>query len=479
MKLASEPTRNFSLASQYAATIIVLIVIGMGTLAGTMLYSQIQQNDRYIHDFGQIIAKQLAASAVEPLFADERFELQVLLNNFSLNQHIVSTAIFSVDKELIASKGQLPSLEEIHFDEPYYKLGNTWRFNYTLEPHLVVHTSPIIFKGVTAGFAIVVFTQDLLSEQFQQQLYLMGGIFLVLLIAVIAGGILVSKRLTQPIKTLVDAAESIRTGRIDQIADRRNDEIGTLIDSINNMSQGLIRKNQVESMLNRFLTKDVATKVMDQLDPVQMAGEHVYATVLFADIVGFTSISEKISPQEVQKLLNEYYAYFNSCARFYFGTVDKYIGDCVMVVFGAPKEDPKHQYNAVACAILMQKLAERLNKRRNKQGQFPISLRIGINSGRMLAGLIGSKERMEYTVVGDAVNLASRLCSEAESAQIIIEESLYHAVDPDTPLTVEAFKEIRVRGKEQPVNIYSVKDIKHPRQVAMDDLINDILSQPL
>jgi adenylate cyclase len=148
-----------------------------------------------------------------------------------------------------------------------------------------------------------------------------------------------------------------------------------------------------------------------------------------------------------------------------------------MLVFGALKPDQKHAYHAVACAVLMQKLADRLNQRRKKQGLFPIELRIGINSGKMLAGLIGSVDRMEYTVIGDSVNLASRLCNEANGAQIIIEESLYESINPDHKLVVDNFKSIRIRGKSDLVSIYAVKDIDQPYQMSMDNLIDDILSR--
>lgn len=477
MKLSQIRNHPFSLAFKYAAMISVLIALSMGALTTIMLTNQSEQNERYINDFGQIIVKQLASSAVEPLFAGQIFELEVLINNFSFDEQIISAAIFSHEGKRIVSKGQLPNQDELNFEKNYYRLGNTWRFNYAIEPQIVVHTSPITFKGVTAGYALVVFENDSLNEQFEKQLFIMIIAAIFLFFLVIVASIFLGRRLSKPITNLVSATSAIQSGQLDTIKERRNDEIGLLINAINHMGEDLIQKSQVENMLDRFMSKDVLNKVMHQLDSVQMAGEHVYATVLFADIVGFTSISEKISPEAVQKLLNEYYGYFNACARFYFGTIDKFIGDCVMVVFGAPKEDPKHQYHAIACALLMQELAKRLNERRKEQGLYPIELRIGINSGTMLAGLVGSEHRMEYTVVGDAVNLASRLCSEADGGETIIEQSLYQKVNPDYHLTVNNQKEIRVRGKEEPVSIYSVHNIKHPYPVVMDNLINDILSQ--
>ncbi len=465
-----------SLAFKFGLSISLLVLISMLTLSAVLLSDQSKQNDSFLNDFGQIIVKQLAASAQEPLFAQQHHELATLINNVAIDSNIISTAIFSHQGEIIAENGKLPSDEEIHFDRAFYKLGNTWRFQYGMEPQLVVHTAPISFNDVTAGYALVVFSQDALNQQLRHQLFITGSTALLLLLIVIISGIYLGRQLSKPIKDLAEVAQDIKSGKVPAISDRRNDEIGSLIDAMNEMSQGLVQKKHVESLLNKFLAKDVADSVMNQIDTVELGGQQVEATVLFADIVGFTSISEKISPEDVRQLLNEYYGYFNSCARFYFGTVDKFIGDCVMVVFGAPKADDKHQFHAVACALLMQELAKQLNERRKENGLYPIELRIGINSGKMLAGLVGSSDRMEYTVVGDAVNLASRPCSEANSDEIIIEESLYDTVNPTYPIDAQDGKAIRVRGKEEPVQIYSVQSIKQPYPIVMSNLISDILN---
>lgn len=468
-----------SLAFKFGASIGVLILVSMVILSSVLLYFQSKQNDKFLNEFGQIIIKQLAASAQEPLFSQQHHELDTLLNNVAIDSNIISTAIFSHDKKVISLNGSLPNHEEIIFDKPFYKLGNTWRFQYGVEPQLVVHTSPIAFNDVVAGYALIVFSQDVLNKQLQKQLIIMAATSFALLLLVILAGAYLGKVLSRPITSLANVARDIQSGKISNISERRNDEIGRLIDAINTMSEGLVQKNHIESLLHKFLSKDVAKKLINKIDTVELAGEQVEATVLFADIVGFTSISEKISPEDVRKLLNEYYGYFNACARFYFGSVDKFIGDCVMVVFGAPETDDKHQFHAIACALLMQELATKLNERRKVQGLYPIELRIGINTGSMLAGLVGSNDRMEYTVVGDAVNLASRLCSEANSDEIIIEESLYDTVNPHFPMEVTDGKSIQVRGKEEAVQIYSVHSIKQPYPIVMSNLISDILNNTL
>lgn len=456
---------------QYALAIVSLMTVGMLLLTIALMYSQSRQNDSYINNFGGMIVHQLALGSANALLQKDRNALLRQLRHVQINEHVTCAAIFNAEQQRVASVGELP-IEDIDLDKPFYSLGSHWE----LEPFISIRTVPIHQDDEIIGYASVVFSQNLMDEQFKDQLSILLATYMVILVFAFMASLYLGRRITRPIRSLINAAEGISTGKIDLITERRHDELGQLIDALNNMSQGLIRKSQVEAMMDKVLTKNVKDKIMDQLDTVHMGGEHVFATVLFADIVGFTSISEKISPEEVQKLLKEYYSYFNACARFYFGTVDKYIGDCVMIVFGAPKEDPQHQFQAIACAILMQKLARELNKRREKEGLFPIELRIGINSGRMMAGLIGSNDRMEYTVVGDSVNLASRLCNEAEGAQTIIEEALYETVNPEHALTVDAFKMIRVRGKEEPVKIYSVSDIALKHRTGMDDLIEDILS---
>lgn len=477
--MASKPQFNISIAVKYAVSITLLIVLGMGSVALVTFRDQSEVHETLQKDFGRIISQQIANSAVEPFFTEDEFKLGILLNNLSNNSRVAGVVILDKDFKVIAQTG---------IDIPQQAIIKSIKSNQRIQPfaeqanhpnhNIVIYVSPIVFKEVTGGYAALAVNNQNIAALLSKSLNTFILVSALLCISVSLLGIAMARKFSQPITSLAAATRDLQQGKLKRIPERRSDELGMLINAINNMSHGLIQKVQVEAMLEKLVDRDIAKKVMSGVQEVELGGEHVEATVLFADIVGFTNISESLSPQEVSNLLNEYYNYFNQCAKFYFGTVDKFIGDAVMLVFGAPKPDKDHQYHALACAVLMNQLVRRLNHARREKGLYEVNLRIGINSGSMLAGLIGGINRMQYTVVGDAVNLASRLCSEAGSSQIIIEESMYNTIIKTHKINAESRKHIKVRGKAEPVAIYHVHDIELPYAHVVDNLIDDILSQP-
>ena len=477
--MASKPQFNISIAVKYAVSITLLIVLGMGSVALVTFRDQSEVHETLQKDFGRIISQQIANSAVEPFFTEDEFKLGILLNNLSNNSRVAGVVILDKDFKVIAQTGiDIPqqaiikSIQSNQRVQPFAEQSNHPNHN------ILIYVSPIVFKKVTGGYAALAVNNQSIAALLSKSLNTFILVSVILCISVSLLGIAMARKFSQPITSLAAATRDLQQGKLKRIPERRSDELGMLINAINNMSHGLIQKDQVEAMLEKLVDRDIAKKVMGGVQEVELGGEHVEATVLFADIVGFTNISESLSPQEVSNLLNEYYNYFNQCAKFYFGTVDKFIGDAVMLVFGAPKPDKDHQYHALACAVLMNQLVRRLNHIRSEKGLYEVNLRIGINSGNMLAGLIGGINRMQYTVVGDAVNLASRLCSEAGSSQIIIEESMYNTIIKTHKIKAESRKHIKVRGKAEPVAIYHVHDIEQPYAHVVDNLIDDILSQP-
>jgi len=205
--------------------------------------------------------------------------------------------------------------------------------------------------------------------------------------------------------------------------------------------------------LQKYMPKNLIDKI---LSAKKMEGERRNVTVLLGDISGFTSMSEKMDPEEVQTMMNECFKFLVSVIYKYEGTVDKFMGDAVMAIFGAPIAHEDDPQRAVKASIDMQYRLEEFN--REKKSEVPLKMRIGINSGMVVAGAVGSDMRMDYTVMGDTVNLTSRLETEAEPGQILISESTYTRVADD--FEFEKLSPVQVKGKEEPVQPYRVKGIK-------------------
>jgi adenylate cyclase len=456
------------------------LIAGMSILAAVVIGNQQRLIRSHIEEFGNLINYQLALSATEPLFTDRHYELAALIKRYVESPRVLGAAIYDNDGHIIAAAGLYPtaamlpkfgamldmSTAEMAHGEPH-----------KMEANAIVLAEPVSFRGTVAGSAGLVLSRQALDHA-QREIIRISLLMVILLsIAICLVAIYLGRRLASPLHTLIDAARLLERGEFTQIPERRGDEFGQIIRTLNSMSQDLVRKAQVEDIMRRVLDRDVANKLLAEIEPVKVGGDRVDATVLFADIVGFTTLSEQMSPEAVSDFLNDYFHYLDACARFYFGSIDKFIGDAVMVVFGAPLPDPEHEYHAVACAVLMQRLIGTLNERRRAQ-QLPIAeLRIGINSGEMLAGMIGSQQRMEYTVVGDAVNLASRLCNEANAGQIIVEEKLYRNLRENHALIAAAPRQIKLRGKNTPLTLYAVEDIEHSHPMILEELIDDLLNQ--
>ncbi len=206
--------------------------------------------------------------------------------------------------------------------------------------------------------------------------------------------------------------------------------------------------------LERFLSSQIVEKILASPDQVHLGGENQMATILFADIRGFTRLSEKMEPQKVVELLNDFFTEMTDIIFERGGTLDKYLGDGIMALFGAPIAKADDSVRAVKTAIAMQAALDRLNHEWEARGQKPLRMGIGVNTGQVTAGNIGSSKRMDYTVIGDAVNLASRLCANAAPGQILISEWTYRQLNGG--FAAKRLDPIRVKGKETPVEVYEV-----------------------
>jgi adenylate cyclase len=215
-------------------------------------------------------------------------------------------------------------------------------------------------------------------------------------------------------------------------------------------------KRAVKKLFGRFVSKDVYHQLLAHPELAELGGKRRDMTVLFSDIRGFTSITEKGNPEELVAQLNEYFSRMVAIVFRHHGTVDKFVGDMVMALFGAPLDDAEHGDHAVAAAVEMVKELGELNRKWIGEGRAQLDIGVGVNSGGMIAGNIGSSSIMSYTVIGDNVNLGSRLESlnKEYRTRIIISDatrSLLHAQYEIRPLG-----DVVVKGKTRPVAIFEV-----------------------
>ncbi len=214
------------------------------------------------------------------------------------------------------------------------------------------------------------------------------------------------------------------------------------------------REAVVLSNFQRYFAPDLARQIAGQEEEIQLGGAKRRAVVLFSDIRGFTSLSEKMSPDEIATLLTDYFTEMVEIVFEHGGTLDKFMGDAMMALWGAPIARADDADRAIRAAMAMQRRLVRLNDQWHAQGRPALSIGIGVNLGEVFAGNIGSARRLEYTVIGDAVNVAARLCSEAAPGEILIAEPLYSALRLRP--SVSSLTPIPLRGKAQPVGVYSV-----------------------
>ena len=213
--------------------------------------------------------------------------------------------------------------------------------------------------------------------------------------------------------------------------------------------------SKIKKTFKRYVSKQVVDELLDDDAKLNLGGEKREVTVLFSDIRGFTSMSEKMEPEKVVSTLNDYFSLMIDIVFKNNGTLDKIIGDELMIVFGAPTSSPDDTERAVQTAIEMQNKIKTFNKQRSINKEVPIKVGIGINKGLVVSGNIGSRDLMDYTVIGDTVNLGARLCSAAGPDEIITSSSVWF--ETKNIFNYKKLKPIKVKGKKEEIQVYKIQ----------------------
>jgi len=278
------------------------------------------------------------------------------------------------------------------------------------------------------------------------------GIFVFLALRL---NLLVGKSILDPLREILGLLEKVRKGDFGQrISVLSNDEIGILADAGNDMIIALEERERIRETFGRYVSPEIRDKILEGRIPLN--GERTMATVLFADLRGFTPYVEKNSPEDVITSIREYFTIMQRAIRLHHGLVLQYVGDEIEAVFGVPLKCDDHAHAAVLAALEMRKGLEKLNRRRVEKGVMPFSHGIGIHTGEVLAGNTGSEDQPSYSLIGDTVNLASRIQELTKNFDwdIVASEETVNRLK--CPFETQKQSPIAVKGFSEPVSVYLI-----------------------
>jgi adenylate cyclase len=273
----------------------------------------------------------------------------------------------------------------------------------------------------------------------------------------IAVGVWIARGVSKPLLQLADGAHKIAAGNYQHRVNlKQQDELGSLATSFNQMSTGLAERDRVRDLLGKVVSPEVAAELLRK--EVALGGEEREVTVLFSDLRNFTSMSERLTPQKMLGVLNRYFTRMDRIVGKHGGVVDKHMGDGLMALFGAPLANPDDADRAMKTALEMSEALDDLNRKWQKRGLPTIGVGIGINTDVVVAGNMGSESRLNYTVIGDGVNLASRLegltkMPDYEARIIISGSTLAKAKER---YRTRRLGEVSVKGKQRPTEIFAL-----------------------
>lgn len=445
-----------------AGTFIVLLCVTVLALGVVTFSSQKQILQREMMARASVLAQQLANAGKEALLTKQELPIASTIADIVKRDDVVYALItdshgkvfahsdFALNGSQLSGAIDKAALEAdgILFQESQFQ-GDT-----------ILDTAiPIVLqsKKLKIGIARVGLSQKELKAAIQKQkntyfLIAIGFIFAGLLISFVLARIL-----TKPLELLADGIRDVSKGDLrNLVAVTSNDEFGSVTKTFNEMVLSLREKLHME----KYLSQSTVNSIRQHRDQSQLklGGERKYVTALFSDVRGFTSLSEKLSPEEVVTLMNTYLNFQAEVIVAWGGSVDKFVGDEVMAVF----EGQGGEVSAVCAAMEIQHYCGTLNHARAADGLRSVFIGIGINSGDAVMGNMGSETHMDYTVIGDNINVAARLCGIAQPGQVLISKSVFDAIQGQAEC--ETLPPVSVKGKDKPLEIFAVKDVKGGRR---------------
>ena len=438
--------------------IIALVFLTVSLVSAFLIRQEQQTLTAEMTKRGLTIAENLSAGAKSSLLASDELTLNVLVKDAMKDPDVAYVAIADENGTVLAHSDVGEIGKPIARPAGLETLGSAPLVRtYTTKPkgEVIDFAMPLVFSDTPVGALYLGFSKQTITNALAHAFWRAVIITGAMVVVGVLGAIGLSNLLSRPIFRLVHGTRAIAEGDFNvALPVTSRDELGVLTESFNQMARSLREKEMIKHAFTRYVAREVVEEILKDPEHLVLTGERREATVLFCDIRGFTPLSERMSPEDVVLLLNEFYTLMIETVFKHDGTLDKFLGDAVMAVFGAPIAHPDHAVRAVRTAIAMQEGISVLNAARAKQGKERIQVGIGVSVGEVVAGTVGSGERMEYTVIGDSVNLASRLESNAKPGRILISGRTYDKVRD--LVEVVPLGPIKVKGKEEQVEVFEL-----------------------
>jgi len=413
---------------------------------------------------GQAIAQNLASGAKTSLLQNDDLALNVLVRD-AMKDGDVAYVIITDERRKVRAHSEVGQTGVLLARAaPLAFVADrlvVTRFEAGNRGAIIDFAVPLTFRKVRLGALYLGFSEAAIVAAVGRARQEAALVTLGMVSLGLAAAVGLATLLSRPIFRLVDATREIAKGNFSvALPVTSRDEVGALTQAFNQMTRSLREKELIKRAFSRYVAREVVEEVLKDPDSLHLKGARREVSVLFCDVRGFTTMSERLSPERVVSFLNDFYTLMIGLTFKHDGTLDKFLGDGIMAIFGAPIAHPDHALRAVRAALDMQAGITRLSAERVARGEEPIAIGIGINAGEVVAGTVGTEERMEYTVIGDNVNLASRLTANAKTGQILVSRRTRDLVE--AAVDVRSLGKIRVKGKDDEVDVYEVLGVREP-----------------
>ncbi|HWX22047.1 MAG TPA: adenylate/guanylate cyclase domain-containing protein [Candidatus Binatia bacterium] len=329
---------------------------------------------------------------------------------------------------------------EVQLQDAYYRV-----FYQLLNPE----------SGFPPAYQVCLYSMAEARREQQQLRWQILGSGSAALLGALVLGLFLSHGLTVPVRELVGATREIRRGNLAvKVPVRSRDEIGQLAASFNEMAEGLAQKERYRTVLNQVADEQVARQLLS--GEITLGGEVRQASVLFCDIRGFTALTEHMPPGEVIEMINEHMTALTRVVKQHNGVLDKFVGDLLMAIFGAPVSHDNDALDAARCALGLVQERQRLNQ----TSRHKLKIGLGLTTGKVVAGGMGSSDRFHYTVLGERVNLASRLCDFAGPGDILIDLATCDSLAGR--IIAEPVPAMALKGFGAPVPVFKLLAVNSP-----------------